>query len=128
MPLEGTRASGGDRAAIVVAALGMLGVALTQAFTTLAFAAETWRVALYVVSLAGFVAAVSAALAVLVPRDVLPFSLPDQRASRLVGIAAGLFPLGLILSAALLAGAAIDAAGRPDPWDSYMDELGGSTP
>lgn len=126
--MEATRASGRDRAAIVVAALGTLGVALTQAFTTLVFAAETWRVALYVMSLAGFVGAVSAALAVLVPRDVLPFSMPDERASRLVGVATALFLLGLVLSAALLAAAAIDAAGRPDPWDSYTDELGGSTP
>jgi hypothetical protein len=126
--LEGTRASGGDRAAIVVAALGMLGVALTQAFTTLAFAAETWRVALYVVSLAGFVAAVSA-VAVLVPRDVLPFSSPDQRAPRLVGIAAGLFLLGLVLNAVLLAAAAIEASipGTPT-WTTWADlrhELGG---
>jgi hypothetical protein len=116
------------RTAIVDATLGTLGVAFTQAYTTLAFAAATWRVAIYVASLAGFVAAVAAALAVLVPRDVLPFSLADERVSRLVGLAAGLFLLGLVLTATLLAAAAIDAAGRPDPWDSFRDELGGSTP
>jgi hypothetical protein len=77
-----------------------------------------------VVSLAGFVAAVSA-VAVLVPRDVLPFSSPDQRAPRLVGIAAGLFLLGLVLNAVLLAAAAIEAS---HPWVAYMDDLGGSTP
>jgi hypothetical protein len=108
-----------ERTAIAVAALGTAGVVFAQAYSALAFGAGTWRVAVYVASLASFAGATVAALALLVPPRVVPILPEPSRADRIVLTALALFALGLVLTAALLAAAAVDAIGRTGPWDLY---------
>lgn len=116
-----------DRAPTALAALGTLAIVFSQGYTGLSFGAEGWRVAFYVASLAGFLGAVLASLAALVPLGAIPFPITSDRAARLVVASAALFAFGLLLTAALLALGAVDAIGRVNPWDFYGPS-GSSTP
>lgn len=84
-------------------------------------------VAIYVGSLACYVAAVGAAFAVLVPRGALPLSIPRERVSNAVRLAAALLVFGPLLTA-VPRGGRRRPAGRPDPWDVFTRQIDPSTP
>jgi hypothetical protein len=103
------------RAVLLLLVSGLVIPFATNGLFVLSLGIETWRVALYIASLAGLVVALILALLTLAPDNPRTAVLPDRSALVFWGFAA--FSAGISLTALSAAIAAIQALGNQTPFE-----------